>query len=350
VDVKRDESGGPVRSRLDEALLRGLARRTRGAYFSASRPGGELARLLAALGSVSRGDRGERLVERAVPRFPWLAAAAALLLASELGRARRRRDESNAGRPVRRGGAAPAPAPAAGDVRRRAVTATAIVMACGVAGSPAMAQSDWALGDRAFRQQRYAAAESLYARRAGRSGPAAVRVNRATAQALAGRGARAESLLATLKDGAGAAGATASYNLGTLEARDGRLDDALGSLRQALEREPQDADARYNYELALRRKRERERPASPPPAPGPAAPQPQGAGRDPTAGAQPPTPPPGTPPSPQPPSPADPSPGPGGMDRRTAEQLLGSLAELERIEQQRLRKVRVVRERRGKDW
>jgi hypothetical protein len=38
------------------------------------------------------------------------------------------------------------------------------------------------------------------------------------------------------------------------------------------------------------------------------------------------------------------------MDRRTAEQLLGSLTELERLEQQRLRKVRVVRERRGKDW
>src|SRR5206468_3195568 len=46
VDVKRDESGGPVRSRLDEDLLRRLARRTRGAYFAASRPGGELPRLL----------------------------------------------------------------------------------------------------------------------------------------------------------------------------------------------------------------------------------------------------------------------------------------------------------------
>ena len=94
VDVKRDESGGPVRSRLDEDLLRKLARQTRGAYFAASRPGGELPRLLAALGSVSRGQRGQRLIEQAVPRFPWCAGLAALLLALELGRAQRRRSDA----------------------------------------------------------------------------------------------------------------------------------------------------------------------------------------------------------------------------------------------------------------
>jgi hypothetical protein len=102
-------------------------------------------------------------------------------------------------------------------------------------------------------QERYAAAESLYALRAGRQGPAAVRVNRATSRALAGRGASAESLLAALKDAPGPAGPMASYNVGTLEARDGRLDDALKSLRHSLEADPADADARYNYELALRR-------------------------------------------------------------------------------------------------
>src|SRR5437867_1580059 len=55
VDVKRDEAGGPVRSRLDERLLKSLARRTRGGYFSAGRPGGELPRLLAALGPLGCG-------------------------------------------------------------------------------------------------------------------------------------------------------------------------------------------------------------------------------------------------------------------------------------------------------
>src|SRR6185503_5893254 len=95
VDVKRDAAGGAVRSRLDETVLRSLARRTQGAYFAASRPGGELPRLLAALGSVSRGQRGQRLVERAVPRFPWFAGGAALLLAFELARSRRRRGGGN---------------------------------------------------------------------------------------------------------------------------------------------------------------------------------------------------------------------------------------------------------------
>ena len=42
--------------------------------------------------------------------------------------------------------------------------------------------------------------------------------------------------------------------------------------------------------------------------------------------------------------------GAAGLDRQQAEQLLGSLEELERLEQQRLRQVRVMRERRGRDW
>lgn len=338
VDVKRDENGGPVRSRLDEDLLRRLARRTGGAYFSASRTGGELPRLLAALGSVSRGDRGQHLVERPVPRFPWFAAVAALLLALELGRARRRRAEGES--PARAGGS---PSPA----RAGAAAALALAIAC---APPARAQTTWAKGDRAFKQGRYVAAESLYALRGRRDGPAEVRVNQATARAFAGRTASAESLFATLKDAAGRAGPTASYNLGTLEARDGRLEDALRSLRHALELNPTDGDARYNYELALKRLRERQRQRSggSPQQPSPATPQPQSQGKDPNAGAG--TPPPqGLPLAPHPQT-QSPSPGPDGMDRRTAEQLLGSLSELERLEQQRLRKVRVVRERRGKDW
>lgn len=344
VDVKRDEAGGPVRSRLDEDLLRRLARRTSGAYFAASRPGGELPRLLAALGSVSRGDRGQRLVERQVPRFPWFAAAAALLLAVELGRSRRRRSETaelSPGRGRKAAGASRATTGAA------ATLLAALVLACAGEGE---AQSNWARGDDALRKGRYAAAESLYALRAGRRGPAAVRVNRATAGALAGRGATAESLLATLGDAAGPAGPTASYNLGTLEAKGGRLDEALKSLRRALEREPDDADARFNYELAMRRQRERQRQGAPPPQPSPADPRPQSQGKQPQMGQPPPQPPPNPNQAPQPQPQGSPSPGPGGMDRRTAEQLLGSLTELERLEQQRLRKVRVVRERRGKDW
>jgi Ca-activated chloride channel homolog len=346
VDVKRDEAGGAVRSRLDEGLLRALARRTSGAFFTASRPGGELPRLLAALGAVSRGGRGQRLVERPVPRFPWLAGLAALLLTLELGRARRRRPEEAerpAGRRARRAAASARP-----DATAR-VAALVLCLGLGLAG-PARGQSAWARGDRAFREQRYAEAESLYARRAERNGPAAVRVNRATAAALAGRGALAESLLATLTDATPPAGPTAAYNLGTLQAKRGGLDDALQSLRKALELDPNNADARYNYELALRRQYQRQHSGSPPPTPSPATPKPQGGGQQPSPGSPPPNPPPNAQQAPQQQPQAQPSQVPEGMDRRTAEQLLGSLGELERLEQQRLRKVRVVRERRGRDW
>jgi Ca-activated chloride channel homolog len=343
VDVKRDANGGPVRSRLDEPLLRGLARRTRGAYFSASRPGGELPRLLAALGSVARGDRGQRLVERPVPRFPWCAGAAALLLAIELGRGRRRRTEDSG--PAARRRKRSVPQAERSGATGQASTAAALLAL--LLAAPAHGQSAWARGDRAFREQRYPAAESLYARRLRTGGPAAVRVNRATARALTGGAAAAESALVTLIDAPAASGATAAYNLGTLQAARGRFDEALASLRHALEREPKDPDARYNYELALRRRREQGRQGSPPPTP--ADPTPRGGGPSPT-----PTSPSPTSPSPQlqspQPQPQGPPTHPGAMDRSTAEQLMGSLNELERLEQQRLRKVRVVRERRGRDW
>ncbi|HEY6867636.1 MAG TPA: VWA domain-containing protein, partial [Candidatus Eisenbacteria bacterium] len=99
-DVKRDAQGMAVRSRLDEDLLRTIAQRTRGAYFSASRPGGELPRLLSAVGGLARGSHGTRLSERAVARFPLFAALGAGLLLVDRVRARRRRpgrgDESPA--------------------------------------------------------------------------------------------------------------------------------------------------------------------------------------------------------------------------------------------------------------
>jgi len=344
VDVKRDANGSAVRSRLDEALLRKLARRTRGAYFSASRPGGELPRLLAALGSVARGDRGQRLVERPVPRFPWCAGAATLLLVIELGRGRRRRNEDVGAVGGRRRRRAAVEGHRAGSSGRLATAAAVLALLLAV---PAHGQSAWARGDRAFRGQRFAAAESLYARRLRAGGPAPVQVNRATARALAGNAASAESALATLIDAPAASGAAASYNLGTLQAERRQFDQALASLRHALEREPRDQDARYNYELALRRRREQGRQGSPPPTP--ADPAPRGGGPSPTPSSPSPASPPPQLQSPQPQPQAAPI-HPGAMDRRTAEQLLGSLSELERLEQQRLRKVRVVRERRGRDW
>lgn len=226
-------------------------------------------------------------------------------------------------------------------------------------GPAARAQSAWARGDRAFRAGDWARAETLYAQRAKRGGPGPVRVNLATARAHAGRRARAEQDLGRLTALPGAPGQMAGYNLGTLLGERRDYDRALGELRRALERDPDDADARWNYEL-LKQQRERDSPSAakkpenqaqrPSPGqqgasgpqganPGQQAQQGQGAAGNPS-----PQPSPGAPPPQAVPG------GSPGMTRQQAEQLLGSLQELERLEKQRAHRAHATQERKGRDW
>ncbi|MFI5370059.1 MAG: VWA domain-containing protein [Candidatus Eisenbacteria bacterium] len=168
VDIKRDSDGGPVHSRLDEDLLRELARRSRGGYFAASQAGGETARLVATLSQLARGSRGERLVERAVPRFPWFAGAAALLLALDRVRRHRRGEGRGSGRE------------AAGAARAAALVA---LLAAALAPRAGMAQSAWARGDRAFRDGQWRAADSLYTLRSLHRASGSLGVDLGTARA-----------------------------------------------------------------------------------------------------------------------------------------------------------------------
>jgi len=336
VDVKHDEQGRIVHSRLDEKLLRELGRETHGGYFAASRAGGELGRLVTAIGSLARSDRGSRLVERPVARFPLFALLAAALLVAELVRPRRR-------------GLARAAARAA---------AAAALLACALPPA-ARAQSAWARGDDAFRARRFARAETLYAQRAKRGAPGAVWVNLATARALLGRGQEAERELSAQTSRTDPSGEAAGYNLGTLLGERHDVTDALAALRRAIERDPNDVDARWNYELLARETESGTKPKPPPgrskadssPEPSPSqggaggtggTPQPSAArpqpGHGPGNGG---TPPPGS-------ERAGPS---GGMSRQQAEQLLGSLEELERLDRTQAHPGTVLREKRGgKDW
>jgi Ca-activated chloride channel family protein len=344
-DIKRDGSGTAVRSRLDEALLRKVAGRTRGAYFDASRPGGELGRLLFMLGGLSHGARGERLVERPVARFPLCAALAALLIGVELARPRRRRAAGEAAPRLHSERAAAA-------VAALGMIALSL-LALSLTAWPARAQSAWARGDRAFRAGRWAEAESLYARRAKGDPRPELIVNHATSRALKGEPAEAGQELSRFAERAGTAGNAARYNLGTVLGQQGEIDRGIETLRRALERSPGDDDARWNYEVLLRRKREQEQqkqpkqPSQSPPQPQQASPQPGGTPQ-PQGNANP-------QPSPAPqvgPSQSGPPPegGAGGMTRAQADQLLGALQEVERAERLRQQRLRVMRHKPGKDW
>jgi len=332
VDVKREADGGPVVSRLDEGLLRSIARRTRGAYFSASRPGGEVPRLLGSLGGLARSARGTRLTDRPVARFPLFAGLAALLLAFDLMRSRRRREaeiETRAPLQAERGSAA-------------AALALLLVLWPARAG----AESDWARGDRAFRAGSWASAESLYERRLRRGGPDEVRVNLETARVRRGDGLRGMAGLAALAGRPTRTAGAAAYNLGTILGEREEYARALAALRIALVRDPRDGEARWNYEILLRRQRERQqqdkKQQEQKPQPG------GGGGPQPRSGARPPQ------PLPQLPAAApqqSPVTGPrGAMSRAQAERLLDALADLERSQHERNRRARVSEPKKEKDW
>jgi Ca-activated chloride channel family protein len=334
VDVKRDESGSVVRSRLDEDLLRTIARRTRGAYFAASRPGGELPRLVASVGTLARSARGSKLVERPIARFRMFAVLAIVMLTLERTRARRRREAGReAGTPLH--------------PERAAAAAILLAILVLPVARPARAQSAWAKGDRAFKAGHWAEADSLYALRLRHGGPDRVRVNRATARALAGDTTHSDPDLARLSNQPDGVGLTSGYNLGTLRGQRREYDPALAALRQVLERQPADADARWNYEVLLRRKQQEQHRPNQPPEPKPRSGGGGGGGgaSNPSAGA-----PPSLPPSSGSPPPSSGHAAPGQMSRAEAERLLGALEEQSRSELQRQRKVPRATEHHGRDW
>jgi Ca-activated chloride channel family protein len=210
----------------------------------------------------------------------------------------------------------------------------------------------WARGDRALKAGRYAEAESLYAKRMKGDPKPELIVNHATARALKGERSGAGEELTRMANRAGAAGDAARYNLGTVQGQEGEVDRGIETLRRALERTPGDEDARWNYEVLVRRKQEQQQRKQPSPQPPPPQPQqgssnPQGGAQQPQQGGnQAPNPPPQAGPSLQ----QQPSGGAGTMTRQQAEQLLGALQEVERAERQRQQRLRVTKEKRGKDW
>jgi Ca-activated chloride channel family protein len=344
VGVKTDAAGQPVVSRLDARSLRALASRTRGQFLAAQHPGGELARLKAAVGSVGKGTREGRLGSRPVERFPGFALLAWILfVASWLVPERRTVLPASLGR--RR-------------TARAAVLAAVLGLALGLAlpATPARAEHPLVEGNRRFAAGDHRGAIRVYREALAKSpndpallanlGAALYRVNdfKGAEDAFA----RAQEASSRRPDVAARAG----HGRGNALFRQERYREALDAYRSALEARPDDADARFNYELTLRKLLPEEERPEDPPTPDPGA---GGGGGGGGAGGPPPGPPPNAPNAPQPAggtgTPPAPAPGAGGqMSQAEAERLLEALQNGERQARARPQRNRGGETPRGKDW
>jgi Ca-activated chloride channel family protein len=83
--AKQDAQGNPVISRMDETTLQEIAGTGGGKYYRATPDGGELASLLAEIGSLQKAQLQSRQAVRLIERYPiFLALALAALVLAEL--------------------------------------------------------------------------------------------------------------------------------------------------------------------------------------------------------------------------------------------------------------------------
>jgi Ca-activated chloride channel family protein len=326
---KRGPDGQVVISRLDENLLRDIARTTHGAYFAASHPGGEVPRLRLAVARVERGKREGRLGTRPVERFAlfawiaWLAWVASLLLPA--------RHTKTALEAARR-------------------TAAALLL-CTLAVRPASADA-LQDGNQAYGKGDYQGAVEAYRKGlAKKPGDPKLLANLGTAlyrmkdyngsqTTLEQAASRAAGRLRDREQ------ARILYNYGNALFRKGSFPEAADAYRRSLEHAPDDPDARYNYESAIAHIHA---PPTPPPQPQGGGGGGQGGGGGSSPQNQPP---PNAPPAPQQAAPQAhaPAPVPGRLSKQDAERLLDALSNEEAETQKKKNKAHATVEPKGPDW
>jgi Ca-activated chloride channel family protein len=337
IGVKQKPEGGVLVSRLDERLLREMARKTGGAYFSAQHPGGESGRLRRAVSRVERGTREGRLGSRPVERFAlfawiaWIAWVAAWLWPRR--------------KPVTALSAA-----------RDSSPITALAVTLGLLGAPGTL---WAgpleKGNEDYRNGRYQTAAETY-RKGLEKKAEDWRLLANLGNALyqledypASEAAYAQALAAGGGELSPETEAHVTYNRGNSLFRQSRYAEAAADYRASLEKMPDDPDARFNFEAAMARLRN---PPEPPPESGGGG---GGAGSGGGGGSdqqqpQPRPTPPSPSPKPVPDRPQDPQASSGQLSRAEAERLLDALAEEEARAQKEKGRARITTERRERDW
>jgi len=339
--VKLGPDGQPIVSRLDAPALRTMARRTRGQYFAAPHPGGEIVRLRAALAGVGEGAREGRLGARPVERFPWFALAAWILfVASWLLPERRTIGVFARGERAARGARPAGPGGAA-----LLLVAGAL---CALSGE-AHAAHPLVEGNRRYAAGDFKGAARVYQDALKRTpNDPALAANLGAALYRMGDFQGADEAF-TRAQGAKdrTIAARAGHGRGNALFRQERYREALDAYRAALEARPNDADARFNYELTLRKLRPEEKQPNPDEAPTPPTPGPGGGGGG--GGASNPA-----KPKPQPArapmgGPAG-SPDAGSLSQSQAERILNALEDGERQARARQTKGKGMDTPRERDW
>jgi Ca-activated chloride channel family protein len=352
IGTKVDEEGKVVVSRLDARALRDVATKTRGRYFTADHPGGEIGALRGALGAIGRGAREGRLGTRPVERFhlfallAWLCLVASWLL-PERRTLRRAAAKIGEGRPV-------------GDTTRAALALATAGLAATLLGSsfgaePALAAPHPLVeGNRLYAKGDYRGAARVYqeALKKDPDDPALLTNLGSALYRLGQHGAAAEAFARARSTKPDVQG-KAAYGRGNALFRQEKYREALDAYREALEQRPGDRDARFNYELTLRHLRPEDEPEPPPQPPPTPNPNPNAGGGGGGGGGQPQQ------------RPTQPSAGGGQtnapqstqggssggqLSRAEAERLLDALEAGERQARGARQRQQGVVERRGKDW
>jgi Ca-activated chloride channel homolog len=280
-DVRRDEHGDVVITRLEEEVMRLVAGRTGGSYVRAD-DAAALSRVVAQLRGLQRAE-GDAVV-RAEPRerFAMFALAGALLLAvdavrgapgapwssiapgSAPGNGRADGGRADGGR----AGAGRADGGRAGAGRRRVRAALVLFL---FAASVGFGIGDLERGNRMYREGRYEEAAAAYQAvlDRGRASPQ-LHYNMGTALLALGRFDEAQQHFELALHGVEPELRQRSfYNSGNRFLQEGRaerdptrqgglLDAAIEAYRSALRMAPGDVDAKWNLELALREREQNE--------------------------------------------------------------------------------------------
>lgn len=340
VGYTHDPDGGIVISRLDDELLREVARRTGGRYFALGQAGSTDA-LIRTLQGLDRTEGDPRSGVRPRPRHAWFVLLALALLAVDGTFAPgRRRAAPGPARP----GSGGRNASARARPPRRSPARAVLVLALAVVTSGAVF-AGIERGNRLYRAGQVAEAVEAYRAALGtRADGPVLRYNLGTALLRLGRFAEAEEyLLSALDQVAPEDVGLVHYNLGQRFLEDARAshdpaaagplyEAAVEAYRQALRHRPGDGHAKWNYELALRERDEQQALA------GETDHEPEDLDRDPEEGDEDAGGGAGSPGSPDPPAPRGGGEDQAPMTREQAERILSAIEQDEReLMRERLR-------------